>query len=230
MGNEFNEIDFFNPWLEDLPYDWDELRSHGTVIQLKKGDVLFHQHDKGEYIYMVKKGRVRLYLVSSNGEEKAVSIIGKNGILGECSLNNDSRYSTSAICASDIEVRRISRNEFLAFISKKPEFILQTLDLITKKYRLLCMQSLQLSYIKALPRISGALVQLALKYSEKIDENKFRLTIKFTQQEMANLLGLTRVTISNNIKWLEDREYIFKEGRYYIIPDLQELRELANEH
>lgn len=229
MGKNYNELDLLNPWLEDLPYDWEQLQQYGSDVNYKKNDIIFHQHGIGDNIYMVKKGRIRLFLNSPNGEEKALSIIGRNGILGVCSLNEESRYSTSAICASDVVLRRISRNDFLTFISTKPEFILQTLDLITKKYRLLCMQSLQLSYSKALPRICGAMVQLTLRYSDEIGENKYRLTIKFTQQEMANLLGLTRVTIANNIKWLEDRDYLIKEGRYYVIPNLQDLKDLANE-
>jgi CRP-like cAMP-binding protein len=229
MDEHLKELEILNPWFDNLPYQWENLNSYGSVITYKKNQTIFHQNDYGEYIYMVEKGRVRLFLVSPNGEEKALTIIGMNGILGECSLSQDSKYSTSAICASDVVMRRITRKDFISFISKEPEFILQTLDLITRKYRLLCMQSLQLSYMKSLPRICDLLIQLSLKYSENLNNNKVRLTIQFTQQEMANLLGTTRITVAKNMRWLENNDYIIKEGKYYIINDIRELNDLKIE-
>lgn len=91
------------------------------------------------------------------------------------------------------------------------------------------MQSLHLSYMKSLPRICGLLIQLALKYSVKQAGNKYQLTILFTQQEMANLLGTTRVTVAKNMKWLEDNNYILKDNKYYIINDIKELNELSKD-
>ena len=223
------ELELLNPWFDKLPYQWENLNEFGSIIKFKKNEPIFHQNDYSEYIYLVKKGRVRLYLISPGGEEKALAIVGENGILGECSLSQDSTYSTSAICASDVELRRITRQDFVKFIAQEPDFIFQTLDMITKKYRLLATQSLQLSYMKSLPRICALLVQLSQKYSVILDDEKIQLTIQFTQQEMANLLGTTRVTVAKNIKWLEDQQYIHKKGKFYVINDIQELNELAND-
>ncbi|MEZ7172957.1 Crp/Fnr family transcriptional regulator [Sporosarcina sp. OR05] len=229
MDSHLKELELLNPWFDKLPYQWENLTNYGTTVSFKKNETVFHQNDHGEYVYLVKKGRVRLFLISPAGEEKALAIVGENGILGECSLSQDSRYSTSAICASAVILKKISRRDFISFISQEPDFIFQTLDMITKKYRLLCSQSLQLSYMKSLPRISALLIQLSQKYSEKIDDKKVQLTIQFTQQEMANLLGTTRVTVAKNIKWLEDQNYIIKKGKFYVINDLAELNELAND-
>ncbi|EGA89403.1 CRP/FNR family transcriptional regulator [Planococcus donghaensis MPA1U2] len=229
MDDNMRELELLNPWFDKLPYDWNSLSNYGTEVSCKKNTILFNQNEPGEFIYMVRSGRVRLYLISSSGEEKALSIIGENGILGECCLGQDSIHSTNAVCASEVRLQKISRNDFLHFIAQKPEYILQTLDLITKKYRLLCMQSLHLSYMKSLPRICGLLIQLALKYSVKQEGNKHQLTILFTQQEMANLLGTTRVTVAKNMKWLEDNNYIFKDNKYYIINDIKELNELSKD-
>ncbi|UII57548.1 Crp/Fnr family transcriptional regulator [Cytobacillus spongiae] len=230
MKNEIvQEFNLLNPWFDNLPYNWEELFQHSDVLSYKKHETIFRQNEQGNHLYLIESGRVRLYLISPNGEEKALSIIGKNGILGECALNNESRYATNAISASKVVLRRITKQSFIEFLAKKPEFVYQTLDLITKKYRLLCSQSLQASYMKALPRVCAAFIQLSVKYGELLEENKVNLTISFTHQEMANLLGTTRVTVANNIKWLEERSYISKVGKSYVIHDLDELAELAND-
>lgn len=229
MDSHMKELELLNPWFDKLPYQWENLNKYGSLVTFKKNEPIFHQNDFGEYVFLVNKGRVRLFLISPGGEEKALAIIGENGILGECSLSQDSSYSTSAISASDVTLRRITRQDFVTFIAIEPEFLFQTLDMITKKYRLLCTQSLQLSYMKSLPRICALLVQLSQMYSEKIDDKKVQLTIQFTQQEMANLLGTTRVTVAKNIKWLEDQKYIHKQGKYYVITNIYELNELTND-
>ncbi|MHC0039065.1 Crp/Fnr family transcriptional regulator [Pseudoneobacillus sp. C159] len=230
MNNELvQEFNLLNPWFDNLPYDWKQLFQQSEKVVFKKHETIFRQNEYGNYIYIIELGRVRLYLISPNGEEKALSIIGKNGILGECALNTDSRYSTNAITASEVVLRKVSKKQFFDFISDKPQYIHQIIDLITKKYRLLCTQSLQLSYMKSLPRVCAAFIQLSIQYGESIGNKSVKLTISFTHQEMANLLGTTRVTIAKNIKWLEDEKYIEKSGKYFIIHNLDELAELAND-
>lgn len=229
MDDNMKELELLNPWFDNLPYQWESLYQYGTEVSYKKNKNIFYQNEPGEFIYMVRSGRVRLFLISPSGEEKALTIIGQNGMLGECCLGQDSKHSTNAICASDVTLQKITRHDFLHFIAQKPEYILQTLDLITKKYRLLCMQSLHLSYMKSLPRICGLLIQLAMKYSVRKEGNRYHLTILFTQQEMANLLGTTRVTVAKNMKWLEDNNYIFKDNKHYIINDIEELNELSKD-
>jgi CRP/FNR family transcriptional regulator, cyclic AMP receptor protein len=223
------EFNLLNPWFDNLPYDWSVLFQQSSQVTYKKHELIFRQNEYGDYLYITESGRVRLFLISPNGEEKALSIIGKNGVIGECTLNSDSRYSTNAISASEVILQKISKKSFLEFISEKPQYIYQTLDLLTKKYRLLCTQSLQLSYMKSLPRVCAAFIQLSVQYGELFGDKGIKLTITFTHQEMANLLGTTRVTIAKNIKWLEEEKYIEKKDKYFIINNIDELAELANE-
>lgn len=230
MNSEIvQEFNLLNPWFDNLPYDWGELFNKADIIHHKKHEIIFRQNEQGDHLYLIESGRVRQFLISPSGEEKALSIIGKNGILGECALNSDSRYATNAISASNVTLRKINKQNFIEFLAQKPEYIYHTLDLITKKYRLLCSQSLQLSYTKALPRVCAAFIQLSVKYGEVIEGQKVKLTISFTHQEMASLLGTTRVTIANNIKWLEEQNYIKKIGKNFCINNLDELAELAND-
>src|SRR5690625_5287463 len=77
-----------NPWFDNLTYNWDEIKEHGTKVTYKKNEMIFRQNEKAKMIYIVLHGRVRLFLLSPDGEEKAICIVGKNGVIGECSLND----------------------------------------------------------------------------------------------------------------------------------------------
>lgn len=218
-----------NPWMDKMPYDWSSVISFGSSIKLAKNHIIFHQNESGDAIYIVKSGRVRLYLLASNGEEKALCIVGQNGVLGECILTNGESYSTSAITASDVELIKISKTVFQQQSLKNISIYTQLIDMISQKYRLLCNQSLQLSYTKALPRICYAFIQLTLQYGVQLSHQQYQLTIKFTHQEMANLLGTSRITIAKNIKWLIENEYISKQKQHYVINDLVKMVHLAND-
>ncbi|MFA9557709.1 Crp/Fnr family transcriptional regulator [Evansella sp. AB-rgal1] len=231
MNNKHDNqaYDFINPWLDGLDYDWSLLENQGTIQKFNIDDTIFHQNELGEYLYIIVSGRVRLSLISPNGEEKALAIIGVNGILGECSLNNDLKYATNAITASQVIVQKVKRTTFLSELSKNPNLYTQLLDMITHKYRLLCMQSMELSYLKSMPRVCATFINLAMRYGDKIKDQQIKLTISFTHQEMANLLGITRVTIAKNIKWLEGNGYLIKNNKHYTITNLDSLVELANQ-
>ncbi|MFD1031697.1 Crp/Fnr family transcriptional regulator [Metaplanococcus flavidus] len=227
MSHSETAFSFINPWLENLNYDWESLYQVGIPISFLKNETIFNQNDEGDYIYIVRKGRVRLSLISQNGEEKALAIIGVNGLLGECSLNSEMKYATNAISASKCDLVKVERQDFINHIHSHPETYDHLLNLITKKYQLLCMQSMELSYTKAFTRVCATFIHLAKEYGQSVEEKEIKLTISFTHQEMANLLGMTRVTIANNIKWLLNESYIRKEGRHYIIKDLDALIELS---
>jgi len=229
MSNNIKKFRIINPWFDKLNYKWPNFTNNSEQIELAKHETIFRQNEIGHYIYIVKTGRVRLFLISPNGEEKALTIIGENGILGECMLNNDSKYATSAITASKVSLIKIAKDDFLNKVNEDPLYFKQILDLITKKYRVLCMQSLKTSYIHSFPRVCAVFVHLSIQYGEKIDDTKIRLTINFTHQEIANLLGITRVTVAKNIKILEDKGLLQKDRHSYVISDLDKLANLANE-
>ena len=203
-----------NPWMDKMPYDWSSIIDYGTKVKLPKNQIIFNQNETGDTIYIVKSGRVRLYLLAPNGEEKALCIIGENGVLGECLLSSVETYATSAITASTVELIKISRADFQQQSIKQISIYTQLIDMISLKYRLLCNQSLQLSYSKALPRICFAFIQLTLQYGVALSNEQYQLTIKFTHQEMANLIGTSRITIAKNIKWLIENNHISKQNQY----------------
>nr|WP_289038837.1 Crp/Fnr family transcriptional regulator [uncultured Allobacillus sp.] len=224
--NDYSMMNFVNPWLDNLEYDWESVKSLGQVITINKNKTIFHQNESSNYIFVVEKGRVRLTLLSLEGEEKAIAIIGTNGILGECSLNSSNQYATNAVTSTKSRVVRIEREKFITHMMENPTSHNQLMDLITRKYRLLCLQSMELSYTKAFISVCNTFVHLAKEYGENIEDNKIKVTITFTQQEMANLLGITRVSIANHIKDLIDQGYLEKQDKYYVIKDIDGLFEL----
>lgn len=223
---EFHQI---APWIDHLSYNWDPLIQIGRKMNVGKHTPIFDQYEVAEYVYVIQKGRVRLFLTSPSGEEKALLIIGKNGLIGDCSLFEQKTYTTSAITASDTVLYQVSIHQLKELLKKEFWLMEQILFLNNRKYRLLSMQTLQLSYSKAVHRICVALIQLALNYGTPLNDNEIQLNITFTHQELANLIGTTRVTVVKTLRWLEEQQYITKENRFYVINDLDSLVAVTND-
>jgi CRP/FNR family cyclic AMP-dependent transcriptional regulator len=192
---------YLSPWLDQLPYDWTELEGLGTVRRYKKHEAVFHSNDPVKYVYLVKSGRVRLYLLSDSGEEKAIAIIGKNGLLGESSVFLDQEYFASAITAIPTTLIRVAPEVFRQKILDCPLYSEQLFHMMSIKIRLLYQHSVHLSYNSSFYRVCHTLAQLGLTYGE-MDKSRIKLKVLFTQQELANLIGATRVTVANHIKKL----------------------------
>lgn len=228
ITHSVKDIHAVTPWLENLPFDWSPVIEKATKKKFKKHKVVFDQNEQADHLYVVTSGRVRLYLISPNGDEKALAIIGKNGLVGECGFYDEGVYSTSAITASEATLYQIHKEEFRNLLKQHFNLVEQAMFLSTRKYKLLCMQTLQLSYSKAMPRICASLIQLALNYGTTLDNQEIQISITFTHQELANLIGTTRVTVVKTLRLLEDEHILLKRNRYYVIKDLEKLTELAH--
>jgi CRP/FNR family cyclic AMP-dependent transcriptional regulator len=229
MQDTLQDLYEMSPWIDNLEFSWNTFVEKGKEIKLKKHTQIYAQYERADYVYLVAEGRVRLFLNSFSGEEKALSIIGKNGIIGECCIFEPHKYVTCAITAADTILYRLSKDEFQTILFQNSRMMEQVLYLVNYKYRLLCSQSLQLSYSKAMHRICGALIQLSMNYGEELEENQMVISISFTHQELANLVGSTRITVVKTLKQLEEERIVVRKDKHYHILDYRRLVEMTQQ-
>ncbi|MFJ9499192.1 Crp/Fnr family transcriptional regulator [Brevibacillus centrosporus] len=215
-------ISFFDdktsPWMEDLPYDWHEVYPLGQTIPYQKHEAIFHQDQAAKHVYIVLQGRIRLFLTTPSGEEKAIAIIGKSGLLGECGLFDHPTYNNGAITASKATLLKIPVERFKEAFSTNLTLAHQVLRFLDGKNRILASHTMQLSFYSAAQRICFTLLQLGSTYGNGI-EGKRIITVRFTHQELANVVGTSRVTVAGTMKELERRHILSKNGGLYTIED-----------
>jgi CRP/FNR family cyclic AMP-dependent transcriptional regulator len=214
-------------WMESACFDWGPYWSSGTEVQVRKDEHVFREGDPVTHVYVVKAGRIRLSRLSLTGEEKAIVVVGRSGLIGEVSAMLAGGYVTSSIAAADSVLLRIRCEEFRRLFhtdTRLAEFVCQS---VSHKFKLLSDQVTTLSYATAQYRVARYLLELAETYGES-HESGVRIGIQFTHQEMANLAGTTRVTVAQVFRRLEQFRILKREGEYYEIPSLEALRDLLN--
>jgi CRP/FNR family transcriptional regulator len=85
------------------------------------------------------------------------------------------------------------------------------------------MHTLQLSFSSAVQRIADSLIHLAVKYGEA-EGNHIVITVSFTHQEMANLVGTSRVTVATVMKQMQNEGVLRKEMGKYVILKMEKLQ------
>jgi CRP/FNR family transcriptional regulator len=212
-------------WMENLPFDWSAFYSRAKILTLEKHQTLFDQEEEINQLYVVIEGRIRLSITNKLGEEKAIMIVGKNGIVGDLGLYATNTYLTSAIPVTACKVLSFSIAEFQQLLVEYPPLLPFFLLNLDKKFQIMTSQIVELSYESARYRVLQLLIQLAETYGVK-EGNGIRISIRFTQQEMANVAGASRVTVAQVFQLLREEKILSKENGYTLLSSLDILERL----
>lgn len=227
-NNKLSTNNITSPWIEASEIDWSYITCDLKPKRYKKNEVIFYQNSTAEYVYLIHKGRVRLDIYSLTGEEKTVFIAGKGIFIGDLSPIDNLPNICRASASTDSDVYLIFKNDFLKHLSTNIKFANDLLYINSKKIRFLVEDVKQLSFNDASYRVCYALVQLANQYSTLTKEGR-KLDMKFTHQEMADLTGLSRVSVSNIISDLQSKGILEKMDGYLLIKDIETIMTYLND-
>jgi CRP-like cAMP-binding protein len=231
LKKDLELLDEFNscPWVDFKDYDWSCLLKNQHTIPFKKNEIIYQQHDISEFVYLIHKGRVCLYTLSDLGEEKSFFIAEAGCIFGELSVIDNRPNTCYAMAVADTNLYKIPKDIFLRELTSSIEFSNMVLKLIVKKTRVMLSQVKQLSFNDANYRVYNSILHLVNNYSTSSGSG-YELTMKFTHQEMANLTGLSRVTVSQIISNLTKDDILQKEKGYYVVKNIEPIVQYIADH
>jgi len=224
-ANSLTTIDLImanSPWLKLDQFDWDAISSGIKPKFYPKNSNIYHQQQYSDYIYIVKSGRVRLSIYSRDGEEKCLTIADCGCLFGEVSgLDGHPNYA-NATAIIDSYLYLIPKERFQKELERNHDLCLKIIKVLARKMRMLSSQIEGLSFDDAYYRVVNALVYLTEQYGLST-KNGCKIELRFTHQEMANLTGLCRVTVTNVFRSLSKENIIDKENGFVIVKDIDKL-------
>ena len=177
-----------------------------------KDNVIILAEEEGDTLFILKKGQVKVSIVSEEGREVILSLLGPGSVFGELSLLDGKPRSANVVAIEETELLMLRRVDFLQLIYKTPQIATALLAELATRMRKTDRQIEGLALLDVTSRISDTLLQLA---TEQGAETTDGVTIESrpTQQELANMSGTTRETVSRVLKRLEGQGYINRNGR-----------------
>jgi len=201
-----------------------------SVVQLRNyesGSIIFQEGDVGEALYIIKSGLVKLSKVDLGGYEKTLAILQPPEFFGEMALLGPEMRSASAMSLSKVSAYLLFKDDFSKLIEQYPAISLNLTTTLAKRLKTMDDEAQVLSYKDAQGRVAFVLLRLYRGGVVNIRETGGAL-VKLTHQDIANLAGTSRETVTRALKVLEREGVISTKPKEVIIEDVQGLEEILH--
>ena len=190
--------------------------------QLGKGELLFQQGDEGTALYILAQGRIKISL-SRRMDNVTLAILGQGEFLGEMALLDDLPRSADAIALEDSQLYVLNRKDFLSFLSNNGHTVYAILNSLSRRLRKTDDQLAEMCFLNLSARLAKRLVDLA-ETQEPEAGSPGSYDLKISQQELGNILGVSRESINKELKILRDKNVVSTLRNSIRILDLESLK------
>jgi CRP/FNR family cyclic AMP-dependent transcriptional regulator len=182
----------------------DQLCRYAKPTSLKRGATIFSKGDPGSSLYAVISGTVKISVSSPDGRNAILNLIGPGEIFGEVAVLDGGERTADATASTNCEILVIDRREFLPFVKQQPVLAMKFIELLCDRLRWTSDQVEQV-ILQDLPRrLARALLGLTEK--RKLDPSS--RTIAITQQEISEMVGMTRESINKQLRSWAARDWV----------------------
>lgn len=199
------------------------------VRRFEKGEIILVQGEVPTSAYVIKKGVVKAYNLTAQGEEKPISfdVVGEMfPIAWAFGKAKYAQYYYEAF--SDCEVYCLIPGEYIAFLKKEPEVLFAAYDDFVSHNTNNQMRINALEQSKAAAKVLYTIHFLCLRFGSEVKPHMVKIDLPLTQQDMANFMGLTRETTGIELKRLQRQGVLTYKKQSYIV-NTEKLDELLDE-
>lgn len=209
------QIAFFRkfPLFADL--DDRELGAVAAVAKTRrygKDDVVFYADESGDVFCLIQAGQVKVTMISPEGKEIILSLMGPGEFFGEMALLDDEPRSATVVATEPLELVTIWRKDFLQILSENFDITKKVLAQISRRLRSASSRIESLATMDVYGRLARFFVDLA-KEQGKVLDNGYIAVTRPTHQAIANMIGTSRETVSRLIHDLMKQNLLLSEGK-----------------
>ena len=201
------------PLFADL--DDRELSAIAAVAKTRryaKDDVIFHADESGDVFCLIREGQVKVTMISPEGKEIILSLLGPGDFFGEMALLDDEPRSATVVATEPLELVTIWRSDFLQILAENFDITRKVLAEISRRLRTASNRIESLATMDVYGRLARFFLDLA-RDSGKVLDNGYVAVTRPTHQAIANMIGTSRETVSRLIHDLMRQNLLLSEGK-----------------
>ena len=189
-------MEYANTFSLDFPVElWRPFAQDRPSVRCSSGYLIYLQGTEATCFYYLKKGKVRSFIQSEDGAERALNVYGPGSLFGEASFFDELPRVSSAVALTSCEIVAIDRELVTEEIEKDPELALAMMKYLARTVRLLSTQLDQMAFRPAQWRVARYLLSLA-------DGDD---SLQCSQDDIADSVSVSRVTVSRILNDLSRR-------------------------
>ena len=186
-----------------------------TERKYPKGATIFERGDSGEALYIVKEGLVKLASHSGQGTETILHLLPAGAIFGEI-LFSEERRAFTALAETDALVSVLPKQTLVRLLLTFPALSMNFIRLLSRRLAKVEMEFAGFGHTWSYHRLAKVLLQLGAEHGVKTPRG-ILLTLRLTHEELANLIGTTRETVSTQMGRFRRMGVIRKEGKSLLL-------------
>ena len=190
-----------------------QILAKARPLSLRKNAFVMSEGETGEALYIIRSGRVKIFVSDENGNELTLFIEGPGSYIGEISLLDGSPRTASAVTLEKTEVISISKKDFYDVITANPEIAFNIINALTQKLRRTTDSIRSLALMNVYQRLASKLMELS------VEENDVRfIPEKYSHLALGKMIGASREMVGKVMAELTSGEYIEqRDNRLFLV-------------
>lgn len=200
-----------------------EIEKMTPMTMIKRGELIQSPDTFREGLYLLKEGKLKLYKINPEGKQFIVSILGSGNVFGEIDSFSLGTRDTFIETMDETMLCSLGKEQFEQFLVDRPHL---TVKIMKELSRLLQERDAMLSQL-ALGNVRDRILHLLKTLAQKfgvLEDEFHKIDIPLSHQEIANMIGSTRETVTVILNDLS-KQGIIKTGRMSIHVNLAHLSE-----
>lgn len=180
-----------------------------TISKLRKNQVVFSQGDLADSVFYIREGKVKITVVSEQGKEAIVAVLGSDEFLGEGCLTGQLRRVASAKTLTECEIMRLDKKVIVRVLQEEPKFSEMFISHLLSRTLRVEADLVDQLFNSSEKRLARALLLLANFGKEGKPET---VIAKISQETLAEMIGTTRSRVSKFMNKFRKMGYIKYNG------------------
>jgi CRP/FNR family transcriptional regulator/CRP/FNR family cyclic AMP-dependent transcriptional regulator len=221
MINMLRKVPLFSSLKDE---ELDAINQVSFVKRYPKDMIILLADEEGDTLFIIIKGKVKITAFSEHGKEVIFSIMNEGDFFGDMSLLDGKPRSASVVAIEDAELCLLRRDDFNRLIEKYPGIALKLLKELTSRLRKADERIESLALLDVSGRIAGILLQFAEENGKRTPDGRVIIRSRPTHQELANMVGTSRETVTRILNQMEHKNYIVMTGKSVTILNMETLK------
>lgn len=184
--------------------EYAELISLTRTLQFSKAELVFRAGSPGNHVYFLQSGKLRISQTSPHGREIILWFCLPGEICGLAEVARGGGRVVSAVACVASEVLAVSQDQFKQFLARHPQVALLSMQVLSSRLRILGEMVVNLVSDDVHTRIAKLILRLSARYGTRVGQEIF-LNIPLTHQEIADMVGTTRQTVTTVLSDLKKK-------------------------
>ena len=199
-----------------------ELENVSKIIKLKKKQILYKRYDSPKGIYILLKGKIKIYQLNYDGSIQILFIYTQGEIFGYRPLLSLGKHPVSSAAIEDCELLFVDKEHFLKILSNSVELSNQLLKSVNHEFTVLVNRFTVFAQRGIKERLALSLLLLNEKFklqNQIIEESE----IKINRTDLANFAGTSLENLVRTLRTFEEKKYIRTIGKSIFIENFEAL-------